>query len=576
MELKLVENPEFEKLEGEHQERIFSRNALRLLTVGWSANWSEHLVMRSALRAAFVERDPKVLKAFRYEFQQGFRHLYEELKDKQLSEEEHEKFQLFLSNSLNLLPYSDLTPYESISIPQYINNQLEWVEYTVKPIELTDHKQVAHDYDRVFSYGLTPLNHPEAHPHLIFMGTTYPAGQGFGTQVSTDLKPFETVGESIYRTGKARILEWMDVQTKKIYVNGVSLGGSLSLILAMDQGDKLLRVDAQNPAGLHHSSTKSEFDKWDELQIKPPVVIQRQGHDPVSALGVWKEDWKIWLVEPPENKKGPSGFWDHFLNYAGFEHTKFTQSDAKQENEARRWRNFWIYNVGRSLAYYLGVLPYQYVIRPVANFLWKHRNIVTTCAIATLALGVLTAFLVLGTLPAWVFISSLSVIGTSLVLLTCANLLAKLVSYTRSFRVKEEYPHLEIAHMHDPLLPRNAEMDIYNKRNRIELKLKYEDLQTYYKMTRCMLQGKSFLISPEDLNLLPEKGDKNLRLQECLKPENQDTEVSIKVTKAKAAWIGHSLSFAAKLGKDNEQALKEALEPEYRSYKLGKMKLELN
>ncbi|MGL5742592.1 MAG: hypothetical protein ACRCXC_08605 [Legionella sp.] len=68
------------------------------------------------------------------------------------------------------------------------------------------------------------------------MGTTYPAGQGFLPQITTDSKGFETVGKSLYRTGRDKIQKWLSAQ-KTTHVCGVSFGGSLSLLLAIDKGD---------------------------------------------------------------------------------------------------------------------------------------------------------------------------------------------------------------------------------------------------------------------------------------------------------------------------------------------------
>ena len=140
-----------------------------------------------------------------------------------------------------MLPYSDLTPYESFKIPQCVSGHWELVEYQVTPIELTATSNWRHlfiyDHDRIFAYGLTPFFQPKAESHLIFMGTTYPAGQGFLTQIKADAKGIESVGRSLYQTGRERIHQWLEQQENFVHVCGVSLGGSLSLLLAIDKGN---------------------------------------------------------------------------------------------------------------------------------------------------------------------------------------------------------------------------------------------------------------------------------------------------------------------------------------------------
>jgi len=257
-----------------------------------------------------------------------------------------------------------------------INHQWQLIKYKVTPIELTPTRGLEtlfmFDEDRVFVYGLEPVEAPLAEPHLIFMGTTYPAGQGFVSQVNSDFEAFETVGASLYRTGHKKIATWLDKQKNKTHVCGTSLGGTLALLLAIHQGEKLSRVDALNPAGLYDAWIKSEFDGWDNLDKhdKPDVFIQKQGDDPVSCFGVWKKDWVIFHVTP--FKKASSVLFDHAVNYAGLSGTTFEKIDTEKDNEARYVRNALLYGLARAAIYYFGVLPYHYLIRPALRYVYDH------------------------------------------------------------------------------------------------------------------------------------------------------------------------------------------------------------
>ncbi|NYQ91506.1 lpg1907 family Dot/Icm T4SS effector, partial [Escherichia coli] len=181
--------------------------------------WTE-LFSWETFKAIYLQRDPLLLKEFRLAFQKGFDALFTQLSGRQFNSQQNEQIQLYLSNCLSYLPLFDLNPYESIKVPQRINDQWVMVDYYIKPIELTNHRGkndlILRDDDRVFAYGLEPIDNPNAQPHLIFMGTTYPAGQGFISQLNTDLKGFETVGYSLYKNGRDRIKDWILKQNSKI------------------------------------------------------------------------------------------------------------------------------------------------------------------------------------------------------------------------------------------------------------------------------------------------------------------------------------------------------------------------
>ncbi|MDF1645986.1 MAG: hypothetical protein P1U61_03245 [Legionellaceae bacterium] len=358
---------------------IMVRKVLSALMMGWPRQGVGDLASWTFFRTVFIERDPHILRDMRCAFQEAFHHIYAQLKSKKLTASEQAQAELYLSNCLSILPFSDITPYEFIEIPQYVDGEWILVDYKVVPIELTPtdgfEKLFIEENDRVFAYGLEPIQETQAKPHLIFMGTTYPAGQGLATQLHTDLEGFETAGKKLYRTGRDRIVAWLNKQSQKPHVCGTSLGGSLSLLLTIDQGDKLSRVDALNPFGLYNAWRKSRYDNWDKLcdeHKAPPVYIQKQGDDPVSAYGVWKKEWQIFHVQPPKNKQGPNGVIDHALNYAGFDETEFLPVDAEADNRARQWCDYLGYVLFRSMIYYATMLAYRYCIRPVFRYLQHH------------------------------------------------------------------------------------------------------------------------------------------------------------------------------------------------------------
>ncbi len=384
---------------------MIARNALRVLMMGW---WEDDswLGLKSwqVFKAVFINRDPELLRGMRQAFQDGFNNIHVELNRLKPKGKKLKQAEFFLSNCLSLLPFADISQHQSFNIPQYIDEAWVMVEYKVVPIELTPtsgvEKLFIHDRDRVFAYGLEPVDNDEAEPHLIFMGTTYPAGQGFITQVCSDLES-DTPGASLYRTGRDKITSWLDKQQKKTHVCGMSLGGSLSLLLALDQGEKLSRVDALNPPGLYESWIKNPFDNWGSCSEQPPVYIQKQGRDPVSFFGIWKSEWNIFHVRPPEDKQGPNGLTDHALNYAGFSKTKFVKIDTDEDNQTRKRRNFWVYTVMRGVAYWLIMVPFRYLVLPVLRYVWDHKLAITlliACAVILPVIPTIAATIIGGTL----------------------------------------------------------------------------------------------------------------------------------------------------------------------------------
>ncbi|WP_454781068.1 hypothetical protein [Legionella sp. WA2022007384] len=522
LELKFFDQQEFESLEGvdrSEQTPILARNILRFFTMGWTESWTQFLTP-TVLYSFFLQRDTDLLREVRFAMQQGFLELFNQLQGKDLSSDEGEQVQLFLSNCLSMLPYGDLTPYESISIPQCIDGHWDLVEYQVTPIELTERHWwknfFTYDNDRVFAYGLKPIFHENAESHLIFMGTTYPAGQGFLTQVKTDSKGFETVGLSLYRSGRERIRAWLNQQKNAIHVCGVSLGGALSLLLAIDKGNyKLSRVDALNPPGLYDPLFRTGYDHWDELKDKPRVVVQKQGNDPVSAFGVWKKDWEILQVVPPQDKQGPNAFFDHCLNYAGFADTEFRYISAEADNYQRKTHHLLLNAIVRSFIYYYVLVPYTYAVRPFGYYMLNKLLPESS-----------------GTL------SSKNITG--------------------------------LAQIHDPSLLRNSSMDMYHENNMVEIELTYQQINTYYRITRCLIKDKNFLSRKEKESRHVQGITKQTLLAESDDTKNAHLQVSFKATKAKASHIFHTLSLVHQLGLDNKEKLKSILEKHYETYRLGK------
>ncbi|KGP62137.1 hypothetical protein EP47_02570, partial [Legionella norrlandica] len=276
---------------------------------------------------------------------------------------------------------------------------------------------------------------------------------------------------------------------------------SLSLLLAIDMGEYLSRVDALNPAGLHDTDNKVQYDNWDSIKKKPKTVIQKQGNDPVSLFGVWKKEWEIIHVKPPKDKQGPNLFCDHFLNYAGFPETEFRYVSAEKENNKRKVRNFWIYSLGRGALYYLAFAPYTYVIRPAINYISDKWPLLVLGVFPLLTIATLTGLTIAGILPAAALIGALAIFAISggLLYLPFAWSNSDALEKPIGDEVFDVSPRSNVlvnnqtnlARLHHPSIPRNSTMDIYENETTVDLT--YKEINTYYKVMRCLVKQKEFL-----------------------------------------------------------------------------------
>ncbi len=387
--LNFFKSAEFEHANDspEQEVHVLARNALRLLIMGWSTDWKQLLTV-PVIRAVFAARNPQMLAAMRQAFAEGFAHIVDQLNATKLSDNQRFQVMLYLSNCFSLLPFADINPHEFMCLPQFIDGRWTLVNYRVEPIELTPTKGLrrlfSRDGDRVFAYGFVPIKNSTAEPILVFMGTTYPAGQGFWSQINADLKGGTHVGENLYRNGAAGITAWLDRQVKKPHVCGMSLGGSLALLLAIHQGDRLARVITHNPAGLSQRTKSTDLDLWDSFIEKPLVVVQKQRLDPVSFFGIWK-DWSIWHITPSQNLHAPQTL-AHVFNFASSAETLFEPVNHEVDNKLRGQRNFWIFFMARIIFYYSILMPTHYLLRPIARFMLDHPLIIIASAAILLAI----------------------------------------------------------------------------------------------------------------------------------------------------------------------------------------------
>lgn len=383
----------------ENRHDALATKVVNTLMQGLKAETFSNSEVFELFKSFHLQKNEKLMQALRKAFQQGLIDKYHLLLENNNPEENRNASEWYISNYLSLMSIAEIEHLKTIKAPQYINNQWTLIEYHVEPIELTKPMGIERlwmtDIDKVYAYGLRPVVSQDALPWLVYKGTTVMTGDGFVTQLNSDIKPFQTPGEDLYLSGRDRIIQWIDKQQNKVRVCGASLGGSIALITAADLGAKLARVDAQNPAGLNTVARGLEYDHWNNIAIedKPKVFVQKQQNDWVSRFGIWKDDWIIIDVSLPKGQRPGLSLLSHILNYAGFKNPKFSIENPSKDNddELRQWSNILIYMALRIILNAMW-LPVYMVILPAMRYMVDHPVKSTLLVLGAIVLPQFTMF----------------------------------------------------------------------------------------------------------------------------------------------------------------------------------------
>ena len=198
---------------------IHAKNLLQHLTQGAFACGKEgDVCLDSPLahpdirRALLQERDPQLLDACRVEMQQIYSNLFNQLNADQVTLEQEKHYELFQKTLLGAYPFLDPAEGEKVFIPQKIDGKWQFIDYQFTRLDISPQSGplawVLDKTDRIYAYGLT-TNHLKASSHLLFMGTTYPAGQGAKLADLYNYYPNHSVGEAHDMTA---VNQWLKQQ----------------------------------------------------------------------------------------------------------------------------------------------------------------------------------------------------------------------------------------------------------------------------------------------------------------------------------------------------------------------------
>lgn len=188
---------------------------------------------------------------------------------------DHRLKERHIGHLIALIPYTYPEVGEIFSIPVHTAAGWSIVEYRIDTmIELTP----GFFSTPLPAYGLVPLHDATKPPILAFLGSTYPAGQGFIASWLSDCSPFFSVGHGAYLWGESKIKAWLRGK-ENVYLAGISLGGALCYQTARHQLHKFSKIFVYNPPGLYSWNLNDvAFDN-----VKTSITLNQ--NDLVSEMG---------------------------------------------------------------------------------------------------------------------------------------------------------------------------------------------------------------------------------------------------------------------------------------------------
>jgi hypothetical protein len=232
-------------------------------------------------------------------------------------------WRIFLGNVLGFLPYTYPSTGETLRIPVLANGSCKLVEYDLETIPLEFNKLAT----PMSAIAMTPKEDPEASPILSFIGTTFPAGDGFASTLQSDFTPGFSVGELAYEMNQEKISAWMQGK-RDVQVVGISLGGALAFH-AVRHHKEIAHTDVYNPPGLYQEC-------WEQQQnTECAINIYCQPKDLVSELGSWPTKGKVSSYEVVQHQGlSENPLCSHVQANSGTDKISIIKHDPAEQNRS--------------------------------------------------------------------------------------------------------------------------------------------------------------------------------------------------------------------------------------------------
>lgn len=293
------------------------QNLVKALLHG--GKFSDINIHKKEIKAIISQLDPSLMHQFQEALQIEMDHLFTNLPQ---NEKQEVVWRAFLGSILALLPFSYPENNKIFTIPILENGVCRQVEYKTEVINLSydDH------LTPMTALALTPENGTMAPPILSFIGTTFPAGNGFASTLLADFTPGNSVGEFVYKRNQEKIDAWLK-DKKGVHVVGMSLGGAMALHTLRNHHE-IGRVDAYVPPGLNSNNWKEGIGSTCK------VNIYCHPGDLVSKFGSWPtgDNVSLYTIYPHQNGISENPLGSHVRVFTGCEALTIIKEDPKEMN----------------------------------------------------------------------------------------------------------------------------------------------------------------------------------------------------------------------------------------------------
>lgn len=411
---KLLTHQKLSSLAGEKFLRAASKMVLKLLWDKWDDEFLPDSIFNqdfftflsknqysipSFFKTLLIERAPYFLRAARLEVQTALDRLSNTLINKPPQTENQKlKVELAIYNILSIYVMFSPSPFETLTIPRFIDDAWQGIEFTIEAIELTPTKgwwvNFFPDISRLFSYGFRAKDQENVASILTHCGTGWTTAQGSLIQVIADLWPNKTPGEIFFEWQNQTIDKFIDSNENKVIVNGHSLGGSLSYLTAMARPDRVKKAICLVPPGMAYDYEANHplFGAYEATlqEERPIVIIQKQTYDPISKCGVFKNDFLLAKVhiknESKTSNKALRLLTSHARNFSACDDAEISLTNMIDENKSiyRSANNYYLYNKARPIIFYGLLIPYFFIIKPIKTILEKHAFVMALTLFLTL------------------------------------------------------------------------------------------------------------------------------------------------------------------------------------------------
>jgi hypothetical protein len=263
---------------------------------------------QSLLKNIFIVPKQDMLDLMAYKINECFERIY--YGERGLQSE------LFKSHLISLIPYCYPRIGDRFFIPETSGHEARCCEYRVtQRLDFTIHKKLSPHHGYV-------LKNKKGNTLLVFMGTTFPSGNGFCSTLFSDFVPFLSVGKLPF-SKSFHLLHAFFQNHDDVTLYGMSLGGAMVFHTMREFPEKVKQGYAISPPGLFTS---------DLFESQKKLTILTQQNDMIPKLGFFPTGDKVSLFYiKVHQKKNPLA--SHAQAFSNHKKCRIYSHQVMQENK---------------------------------------------------------------------------------------------------------------------------------------------------------------------------------------------------------------------------------------------------